>query len=48
MNKTDDLLLDVLAICNRHGIKSSQVTAVFGDIDFMTQVVEALETTENL
>ena len=48
MNETDDLLLDILTVCNRHKITSSQVITILSDPEFMREIVQALETTENI
>jgi len=47
MSKQDDLVLDILTICNRHGIESFQAVQVFADPELLGEVVKTLETTES-
>jgi hypothetical protein len=46
MSKQDELVLDMVAICNRHGIESYQAVQVFADQDLLREVVHDLETAE--
>jgi hypothetical protein len=47
MSKQDELILDMVAICNRHGIKSYQAVQVFVDRELMGKVVQELEIAES-
>jgi len=38
--------LDILTICNHHGIKSFQAAQVLADRELMGKVVQELETAE--
>jgi len=46
--KQDDLVLDIVIICNRHGIESFQAVQVFADPQLLGKVVATLETTESI
>jgi hypothetical protein len=46
MSKQDELVLDILTICNRHGIESYQAVQVFAYQDLLREVVQELETAE--
>ena len=46
MSKQDELILDMVAICNRHGIESYQAVQVFADRELLGKVVQELEIAE--
>jgi len=48
VSKQDELVLDILTICNRHGIESYQAVQVFADPELLGKVVQELETAEEI
>lgn len=46
MSKQIELITDIVAVCNRHGIESFQAVQVFADQELLGEVVRSFETTE--